>query len=333
MFATRYFCSCRIFLSFKIFHKAAKNDDDICLIVENEKGIEISDSDDEDDGIKSKRSDEMQNINTVEMNDSATENQNEPTNRNDEAPLKLMELKIVLHQCNDGSVMESGDSNDENSNSSIVVKDVNSPGDQLMESIDENDECFKLNAPMNVEIDCSSNEVELMNEAENNPPIALKSSQETDHSCTENGQTKQQANSLTMASNQSKRITNRFKYVPRDSSSRIKGKLKQYQRVRANGKLIGASSNSNGLHQCTLCARRFTDMHHLSRHMKAHNDGQYMYDCAPCMWQFVEEVRKDWHESQWNGRHYKCYLCKAYVTPFKFDMYRHMQTHTGAFRF
>lgn len=134
-------------------------------------------------------------------------------------------------------------------------------------------------------------------------------------------------------SNQSKSsvVGKRFKCEHCDRSFQFKCILKHHQPLHANGNLIGIKADSNGLYKCTHCIRRFSDVHHLSRHIKlTHRNDQYLYDCAHCMRQFVRKANKDKHENQCNGHHYECHLCKVYVTKVRNHMQRHMRMHTGA---
>lgn len=122
---------------------------------------------------------------------------------------------------------------------------------------------------------------------------------------------------------------NRFKCEHCDNFFELKSQLKEHQPVHANGKLVGIEADANGLYHCSLCVLRFTQVQYLSKHMKSHDDNQHLYYCSRCLRPFDQEIYKMNHERVCDGRHFKCHLCKVYVTKRKDQMLTHMRTHSG----
>lgn len=247
------------------------------------------------DDIQSERSIGAQSGNAIEKSAS-----NSTDDCSMQTKFKLMEVRIVLDRCD--SSREKGEHSMNNGNGLMV------------ETKDE----FKSNAPL-------KNEIDDMDEDEEEPLSLI-----TFDPSQENGSSKQPSRSESnVLNNRCKRSGGkRFKCQHCESSFQFKCHLMRHQRMHANEKLVGIRADSNGLYRCTLCVRKFTDVSHLSIHMKMHNDNQYLYYCTHCMCPFVHEAEKDRHEHF--ECHFECHLCKVFVTASKNHMQDHVRTHSGA---
>lgn len=293
--------------------------------VKNENVIEIIDSNDEDDDIQTEKPHGSQNENRSTddndaniNNDSIVRSESSLLNtHNVHAEFNLVEVSIPLGTC---------DSNGRNR-----------PTNDLVETVDSNDQddFIQSENPDGLERNDKTNSKSRTNSSttdEDNRLVQFESNQKSYQFKTKYDSSKRLSSSTTSTSNQSKHSGGkRFNCKHCDYSTKFKCALKKHQRIHANGKLIGIKAHSNGLYHCTLCIRKFTDIGHLSKHMKLHKDNRYVYECSCCMRKrFERKVDKDKHESRCKGRHFECHLCKLYATAYKVDMQCHMRTHSSA---
>lgn len=81
-------------------------------------------------------------------------------------------------------------------------------------------------------------------------------------------------------------------------------------------------------HQCHVCNTAFYHIRSLSRHLKIHEYNESkMYKCPVCSKMFTELYEMKRHRDHKHGG--KCHVCKICGATIKYNISRHMKTHTG----
>lgn len=308
--------------------------------MKTENVIEIIDSDDENnDGIQNGKPAQTQNrLILREHNDGSGSKEGENNNKSNSMDGHNPQSETNTVEVSDPLIRCSSKQNGRNSlNGFVEINHTNDQSEIIASDTKEiavgNDETLESNTSAIDEIKFEE-KIETMDAEEQIPMVSFNPNQEIDQHSAENANSRRQGMPFSndVSSNQSEcNGSKRFECQHCDSSFQFNYLLKQHQPLHANGKLIGIAADSNGLYHCKLCIRLFTNVGHLSKHMKSHKDDRYLFECSHCMRKrFVRKADKDKHEQRCKDIHFECHLCKVYVTPELYKMKNHMRTHSGA---
>lgn len=277
--------------------------------LENNDVIEILDSGDEDDDAQSHSSGGLVNRNTIQMK--VKEHNTNRKENNETISMRVSGVQSKPTSTKGRTQLDKGDSNHEQAARNLMKNGSSPNGLAAMNKPRNRDESDKSTSTPQSHAHSSL--------------VPLNGNATLDGSSPING----------ISTQHLKSSPNTYQKEPIQNAVESHGFPVQHKRglkchKRINGKWIEIEIDSQKMLHCSYCIRRFRNLHDLSLHMKkSHENDQYLHDCARCLHQFGQKNERDRHESQCEGRHYQCHLCKVYVTTLKSNMQVHMRVHSG----
>ncbi|XP_031637773.1 zinc finger protein 62-like [Contarinia nasturtii] len=110
----------------------------------------------------------------------------------------------------------------------------------------------------------------------------------------------------------------RFKCQLCEYSSNYRADLNKHTRIHTGEKP----------YRCGSCGREFTKMQSLKVH-KATHINEFPFHCRICFSGFYQKDEKYAHEKVCKVRRFECHICKKFVTVDQADLIKHMPVHSG----